>query len=79
MKEKLIEYFAKISNLSLEDLTEIMDQLNFQTFEKGIVLIGEGQVSTKCYYIIDGLVRQYSLEDGLEKSIGFFTEHQTVM
>jgi CRP-like cAMP-binding protein len=79
MKENLIKYFAEISKLSYEDLSEIMDQLNFQTFEKGRILISEGQVSTKCYYIIVGLMRQYSLEDGLEKSIGFFTEHQTVM
>ncbi|AXE18372.1 Crp/Fnr family transcriptional regulator [Runella rosea] len=79
MRQKLINYFAEISSLSHDELAEVMEQLDFRSFEKGTVLIHEGQVHTKCYYIIEGLVRQYSLEDGLEKSIGFFTEYQTVM
>lgn len=79
MRQKLINYFAEISLLSHEELAEVLDQLNFKTFEKGTILIRDGQISTQCFYIIEGFVRQYSLEDGEEKSIDFFTEHQTVM
>lgn len=79
MRQRLINYFATISSLSHHELAEVMEQLTFKSFEKGTVLIKEGQVATKCYYIIEGLVRKYSLEDGEEKSIDFFAEHQTVM
>ena len=79
MRQKLINYFAEISTLSHPEPAEVMDQPDFKSYEKGTVLISEGQVHTKCYYIIEGLVRQYSLEDGVEKSVGFFTEYQTVM
>lgn len=79
MRQKLINYFAEISTLSHEELAEVLEQLTFKTFEKGSILIREGQVSTQCFYIVEGLVRQYSLDDGLEKSVGFYTEYQTVM
>lgn len=79
MRQKLINYFAEISTLSHEELAEVLEQLTFKTFEKGSILIREGQISTQCFYIVEGLVRQYSLDDGLEKSVGFYAEYQTVM
>lgn len=79
MRHNFINYFAKISTLTHEELVEVLSQLTFKTFEKGSILIKEGQVSTQCFYIVEGLVRQYTLDEGQEKSVGFYTEYQTVM
>jgi len=42
-------------------------------------LIKEGEITSKCYFVLKGCVRQYSLIDGQEKTTAFFTEEQSVV
>lgn len=45
-------------------------------FNKGEVLLREGQVCKEFYYIISGCVRSFSLEEGREVNIRFFFEDE---
>ncbi|MFK8046046.1 MAG: Crp/Fnr family transcriptional regulator, partial [Crocinitomicaceae bacterium] len=38
----------------------------------------EGNISTECYAVISGCVREYYIKDGVEKTTAFFTEGQSV-
>lgn len=62
-----------------DELAEVFDLLNIQRFPKGKILLQEGEISTKCFFIIKGCVRRYKLEDGEEKTTAFFTENQSIV
>lgn len=79
MRSKVLEYFLMNSSIPREELVNIIDELNIKTYKKGTVLLNEGDISTKCYFIIEGCVRQYILEDGIEKTTAFYTENQAVV
>lgn len=75
------EFRAFISNfpfLKADETEIIVEHTVLQEFEKGTVLLKEGSISTKCYAIIRGCVREYYIKDGVEKTTAFFTEGQSV-
>lgn len=43
-------------------------------FNKGTVLLKEGQISTDTYFILKGCIRTYYVIDGEEKTTSFYTE-----
>lgn len=77
--QKLIRYFSRILPLSAAEEQAIVDSMCVQTYKKGTVLLAEGQISTECYFVVDGCVRQYYVVDGEEKTNNFFTEEQWVV
>lgn len=79
MRNKLVDYFAKIMPLTDEESTAIADSMLIKEFKKGTVLLEEGQISTEAYFVLNGCVRQYYLVDGEEKTNNFFTEGQWVI
>lgn len=76
MHDKFINYFSKISTLSKEESEGIANSMKMKTFKKGDFLLREGQVSTSTYFILEGLVREYILSDGEEKTTNFYSEDQ---
>ena len=78
-QNKLIAYFSRFSKLSDAETHAIAESMVVKTFPKGTVLLREGQVSTECYFVMEGCVRQYYLIDGEEKTDRFFTEEQWVV
>lgn len=79
MRHKLIDYFSRMTPLSDEESEAISDSMVILTCPKGSILLEEGQVSTECYFILEGCVREYYIVDGEEKTTGFFTEEQFVV
>jgi CRP-like cAMP-binding protein len=79
MKTEILAYFSENWTGSKDELAEIIDALNIKTIKRGTILVQEGAVSTLCYYILKGCVRQYVLEDGIEKTTAFYTENQAVV
>ena len=72
------DYLATI-NLSAEEQKAI-DKLNtVRSYKKGTLLLKEGEVSTKAFYILTGCVRQYYLKDGEEKTTNFFIEQESII
>ncbi|TAE28674.1 MAG: Crp/Fnr family transcriptional regulator [Cytophagales bacterium] len=79
MLDKLVRYFSSISPLSEAEAAAISNSAVVRAYPKGTVLLREGQVSTDTYFVLTGLVRQYMLVDGVEKTTGFFCDDQWVI
>ncbi|GAB3986667.1 Crp/Fnr family transcriptional regulator [Spirosoma daeguense] len=79
MENKLIAYFSRVMPLSDEERNAIVDSMCVKTFKKGTLLLTEGQVSTECYFVLEGCIRQYYVVDAEEITNNFFTENQWVI
>lgn len=79
MKDILNKYMNRLTSLSEEEQQAIIEELNIEHFNKGEVLIRQGDIPTKCYFILQGCVRQYSVdEEGREITSNFYTEEQAI-
>lgn len=79
MKEILYKYMSKWTSLNEEDQQAIMNEICTGEFTKGTVLIKQGDIPTACYFILEGCVRQYSIdEEGREITSNFYTEEQAI-
>lgn len=79
MHEKLLKHFFKIQPLSDKEIEAIDETMTIEDLKKGTVLLKEGQTSTKAYFVLEGIIRQYYLIDGEEKTTDFFTDEQWVV
>lgn len=79
MDHKLLNYFSRIMPLSEEEVEAIDETMHVQHYEKGTVLLKPGQISSEAYFVLEGLVRQYYLIDGVEKTSDFFSDEQWVV
>lgn len=79
MRDKLVRYFAALSPLSEAEAAAISASAVVVEYPKGAVLLREGQVSANTYFVLAGLVRQYILVDGDEKTTAFFSPEQWVI
>jgi CRP-like cAMP-binding protein len=68
---KKMESFAPISDADYEQLPAVMHEKHFH---KGEVLLKEGQVCTRFYFILSGAIRSFGLEDGREVNVKFYFE-----
>ncbi|RSK29155.1 Crp/Fnr family transcriptional regulator [Bacillus sp. HMF5848] len=79
MKDVLIQYMKRFSDLSEAELKKLTIDVPVVTFKKGTTLLHQGEVPDKCYFVLKGCVRQYAVdEDGNETTFNFFTEEQSV-
>lgn len=79
MKDILIQYMKRFTDLSESQLKELTVDIPVTTYKKGTILLHQGEVPSKCYFVLKGCVRQYAVdEDGNEHTSNFFTEEQSV-
>ncbi|WP_052599825.1 Crp/Fnr family transcriptional regulator [Aureispira sp. CCB-QB1] len=79
MKEKIIEYMAQFEFFTTTEMEEIAAQLHIEAFPKGTLLLKEGEIADKCFFVLEGCIRQYYLVDGEEKTTAFYTEKQAAV
>ncbi len=79
MQHKLIAYFSEIMPLTADEIEAIVESMTIRSYQKGDILLFEGQVSMECYFVLEGCVRQYYLIEGEEKTTQFFTENDWVV
>jgi CRP-like cAMP-binding protein len=77
LKEKVRDLVSKFELLTKDEVELLVEKTIVDTFEKGTLLLKEGQIPTKCYMLVEGCVREYILKDGEEKSTAFFMEGDT--
>ena len=77
LKEKIRALISKFELFSKEEVELLVEKSVVDTFEKGTILLKEGQIPTKCYMVVEGCVREYLIKDGEEKSTAFFIEGDT--
>ncbi|KTD84128.1 Crp/Fnr family transcriptional regulator [Paenibacillus etheri] len=77
MKNILYKYMSKFTSLNEEEQQDIVEGILIEEFKKGTVLLRQGDVPTKCFFVLKGCVRQYSIdESGKEVTSNFHTEEQ---
>ncbi|KQC02669.1 Crp/Fnr family transcriptional regulator [Pedobacter sp. Hv1] len=74
MEQILFDYIENYIQLSVEEKQIIKDLSLMKTYEKGTVLLAEGQKSQDNYFVLKGCLRSYYVIDGEEKTTGFYTE-----
>ncbi|MGG4492914.1 Crp/Fnr family transcriptional regulator [Brevibacillus reuszeri] len=79
MKSILFKYLRQYTSLTDEQQQAIVDEILIEEYKKGTVLLRQGEVPTKCYFVLKGCVRQYAIDEaGNEVTSNFFTEEQGV-
>jgi CRP-like cAMP-binding protein len=69
----------KFADLDDGMMDEILDKVPVKQFKKGSILIEQGELTTMCYFVLIGLVRQYYIDkDGKEVTVNFFEEEEAV-
>ncbi|MBO6515055.1 MAG: Crp/Fnr family transcriptional regulator [Bacteroidia bacterium] len=79
MKDRLINYFKKITNLTTEETEVLTESMVIKTFEKGSYLVKEGQFNSDTYFVLQGCVRQFRIIDGNDITTNFYTEEQWII
>lgn len=78
MKNSLTKYLSKYQSLTKEEVSIIEDTNLIREYQKGAVLLKEGQIAEECFLVLNGCVRSYYLFDGHEKTTEFYTELQPI-
>ncbi|MDO6518474.1 Crp/Fnr family transcriptional regulator [Zobellia uliginosa] len=78
MKDEILKYLSKYTEITNELEHAITTSTFIESFEKGTILLKEGDISTECYFVLKGCIRSYIIENGEEKTIDFYTEEQIV-
>ena len=79
MKEILEKYFQQFGDFSKEEINAVLEDLVVEKYPKGTVLLEQGQIPDKCYFVLEGCVREYGIEeDGREVTYEFYTEEYTI-
>jgi len=78
MKDELRKFINQFQFLTPQEVEMVIEQTNLRFYRKGTLLLSEGQTSKYCYAVIKGIVREFYIIDGIEKTTSFFTEGQPV-
>jgi CRP-like cAMP-binding protein len=70
---------TKFTDLSEEEQQKISEDLLIEEYKKGTILLRQGDVPTKCYFVLKGCVRQYFIDElGKEITSNFYKEEQAI-
>lgn len=79
MKQLLLEYMTRLTSLSEEEQHAILEEILVQEYSKGTVLLRQGEVPNHCYFVLQGCVRQHSVDAaGRDMTSSFYTEEQAI-
>ncbi|WP_028543295.1 Crp/Fnr family transcriptional regulator [Paenibacillus taiwanensis] len=79
MKKILFDYLTTFTSLNEEQQQAIVQHIQIEEFKRGTVLLRQGDVPTRCYFVLKGCVRQYSIDKmGKEVTSNFYTEEQAI-
>ncbi len=76
MKEELFKFIEQHISLNDEERKAIEELNLFRSYKKGTILLNEGDLSDKSYFVLKGCIRSYCYIDGEEKTTEFYTESQ---
>ncbi|MDO6440498.1 Crp/Fnr family transcriptional regulator [Cyclobacterium sp. 1_MG-2023] len=79
MKHLLVKFFSQYKSLSEEDIKIIEDNAIIRKYQKGAILLKEGQYAKESYLVLKGCIRSYYIIDGEEKNTDFFLEYDPLV
>lgn len=78
-KQQLITFLKGFPELEENVINQLSEMIPVIAPTKDTVLLKEGEIPKECYFVLKGLVRQYHMVDGTERTTDFYTEqHGTV-
>ncbi|RCW52023.1 Crp/Fnr family transcriptional regulator [Paenibacillus prosopidis] len=79
MKKILLKYMTRFTTLREEEQQAIAEQILIEEYKKGTMILRQGEIPDKCYFVLKGCVRQYSIDEtGKEVTSNFYTEEQAI-
>ena len=75
----LVQILSQLTPLTKEEEGDVIAAFPIKTFEKGTYLIKEGKYVKDAYFVVAGCIREYTLQDGEEKTTAFYTEQQSAV
>jgi signal-transduction protein with cAMP-binding, CBS, and nucleotidyltransferase domain len=79
MENTLVELMSNFIELTDEEKQGILEAFPIKTFIKESFLLKDGQIAKDAFVVIKGCIREYRIEDGQEKTSGFYTEFQSAV
>jgi CRP-like cAMP-binding protein len=79
MEPRLLSYILKLSpGISQQEAEKLGAGLPTETHPKGKILVRQGGDASKCYFVLQGLLRSYRLtEAGDDKTVDFIAEEES--
>jgi len=74
----LFDYLSKYIHLDENEKNAIASLDIFHTKKKGQLLLKQGELSNKGYFILKGCIRTYYIVKGEEKTTAFYTEMESI-
>lgn len=78
MEDILFDFISKYVALSQVEKDAMLALDIFRIFEKGTLLLQEGQRSNDGYFVLKGCIRTYYVIDGEEKTTAFYSEMEGI-
>ena len=78
MENEITTLISRFLTLTEDESIAFTECIPIKTFEKGTILLKEGQVSRESYFVIEGCVRKYYIIDGDERTTEFYVEDESV-
>lgn len=78
MFSEIVQLMRQAIKISDEEARIVEECIPIKTFEKGTLLLKEGQVSKNSYQILSGLVRKYYIIDGNKVTTNFYEEGASI-
>jgi len=79
MKNTLVDMMSGFIDLTNEEKQGILNAFPIKSFTKGTSLLKKGQIAKDAFFVIKGCIRKYSMGDGEERTIEFYTEFQSAV
>jgi CRP-like cAMP-binding protein len=79
VQQELISFISKFNVLEPAEIEEMAAHIHAKAFTKGSVLLREGKKTASCFFVLKGLLRQYHITDGIEKTTRFFEEEEAAV
>lgn len=78
MQNELFNFISKYISLTEEEKNAILELDLFKNYQKDTLLLKEGDLSNKCYFVIKGCIRCFYIVEGEEKTTEFYTEAESL-
>ena len=75
----ILEHIAGYVSFTPQEGRQMLADLQYAKFPRGTVLLRAGQIARYCYFNVEGLIRQYELVDGRDKTTYFYAEGDAVV
>ncbi|WP_051359610.1 Crp/Fnr family transcriptional regulator [Adhaeribacter aquaticus] len=79
LRKELIAFISRFELFTQEEVQMLVDNLTIRLYKKGTLLVQEGDICHKCYFVIKGCLRQYLILNGVDKTTQFYTENQAAV